>query len=117
MTSSPAQKSAMAYLRRIAPRRCRRFMMPENAAQLEGEISPERRRYQLLLEITDLVARAKSLPDAFKALAPPVLALTAGELLNLSLHSPHRHSMLTNYWKKNQERREVAPFPADRAAR
>jgi hypothetical protein len=47
-------------------------MMPENAAQLEGEISPERQRYQLLLEITDLVARAKSLPDAFKALAPPV---------------------------------------------
>jgi len=42
----------------------------------EGDPSPDRQRYRLLLEITDLVARAKSLPDAFKELAPPVLALT-----------------------------------------
>ena len=51
-------------------------------SRLEGYASPERNRYRVLLEITDVVARAKSLPEAFKELAAPVLALTAGELLN-----------------------------------
>jgi len=64
--------------------------MSENRAGLEGDTSPEHDRYRLLLEITDVMARAQSLPDAFKEFAPPVLALTGGELLNLSLHDPCR---------------------------
>jgi len=90
--------------------------MPENRVALEGEASPEHSRYRLLLEITDLVARARSLPEALKELAPPVLALTGGELLNLSLHDPSRDCMLTQYWKKNQESGEFDAFPVDEAA-
>ena len=33
--------------------------------------APESCRYRLMLEITDLVVRAASLPDLFKELAPP----------------------------------------------
>jgi formate hydrogenlyase transcriptional activator len=77
--------------------------------------SPERDRYRLLLEITDLVARSQSLPDAFKELAPPVLALTGGELLNLSLHDPRRNCMVTQYWKKNRESGEFDALPVDQA--
>ena len=76
--------------------------MSEGGVALGKDVSPERNRYRGLLEITDLVVRAKSLPDAFKELASPVLALTAGELLNVSLHDPHRDCMLTQYWKRNQ---------------
>jgi formate hydrogenlyase transcriptional activator len=90
--------------------------MAENTFEFERASSPERSRYRLLLEITDLVARAKSLPDAFRELAPPVLALTGAELLNLSLHDPHRDCMLTHYWKKNQESGEFEAFPVDEAA-
>ncbi len=90
--------------------------MPENKERLEGEASPERSRYRLLLEITDTVARAKSLPDAFKELAPPVLDLTGGELLNLALYDPRRNCMLNQYWKKNQESGEFDSFPVDEAA-
>jgi len=90
--------------------------MPENRVALEGEASPEHSRYRLLLEITDLVARARSLPEALKELAPPVLALTGGELLNLSLHDPSRDCMLTQYWKKNQGSGEFDAFPVDEAA-
>jgi len=90
--------------------------MPENRVALEGEASPEHSRYRLLLEITDLVARARSLPEALKELAAPVLALTGGELLNLSLHDPRRDCMLTQYWKKNQESGEFDAFPVDEAA-
>jgi len=82
----------------------------------EGDPSPDRQRYRLLLEVTDLVARAKSLPDAFKELAPPVLALTGGELLNLSLYDPRRDCMQTHYWKKNRESGEFAAAPVDEAA-
>jgi len=45
--------------------------MSENRVAVEGDTSPECSRYRLLLEITDLVARAQSRPDAFKELAPP----------------------------------------------
>jgi len=90
--------------------------VPEDRDALEGEASPERSRYRLLLEITDLVARAQSLPEALKELAPPVLDLTGGELLNLSLHDPRRDCMLTQYWKKNHESGEFDAFPVDEAA-
>ena len=80
-----------------------------------GDPSPERSRYRLLLEITDMVARASSPPDAFKELAPPVLDLTGGELLSLSLHDPRRDCMLNRYWKKNKESGEFEVFPVDQA--
>lgn len=82
---------------------------------LGGDSSPEHSRYRLLLEITDMVARAQSLPDAFKELAPPVLDLTGGELLSLSLHDAHRDCMVNRYWKKNQESGEFEVFPVDKA--
>jgi formate hydrogenlyase transcriptional activator len=89
--------------------------MSETRVVLDEDASPERKRYRGLLEITDLVVRAKSLPDAFKELAPPVLALTAGELLNYSLHDRRRDCMLTHYWKRNRESGEFDPFPVDDA--
>src|ERR1035441_7777625 len=90
--------------------------MAESGGAPGKDASPERNRYRGLLEITDLVVRAKSLPDAFKELAPPVLALTAGELLNVSLHDPRRDCMLTHYWKRNQESGEFDVLPVDDAA-
>ena len=90
--------------------------MSANRVPLEGYDSPERNRYRLLLEITDVVARAENLPAAFKQLAPPVLALTGGELLNLSLYDPRRDCMQTHYWKKNQESGEFAESPVEEAA-
>jgi formate hydrogenlyase transcriptional activator len=90
--------------------------MSEGGVARDQDASPERKRYRGLLEITDLVVRAKSLPDAFKELARPVLALTAGELLNVSLHDPRRDCMLTHYWKRNQESGEFDVLPVDEAA-
>src|SRR5450755_2812669 len=95
---------------------CGGAALSEYGAGLKSDSSPERDRYRLLLEITDLVARAQSLPEAFKEFAPPVLALTGGELLNLSLHDPRRDCMRTYYWKKNQENGEFDPLPVDEAA-
>ena len=77
--------------------------MSESGAAREKEAATDRNRYQLLLEVTDRVARTRSLPDALKELARPVLALTGGELLNLSVYDPRRNRMLSRYWKKNQE--------------
>jgi GAF domain-containing protein len=90
--------------------------MSESGGAVVGADSSERDRYRLLLEITDVVARAESLPDAFKELARPVLALTGGELLNLSLYDSRRDCMQTQYWKKNEESGEFAASPVDEAA-
>jgi len=90
--------------------------MSANRLSLEGYDSPESQRYRLLLEITDVVARTENLPAAFKELAPPVLALTGGELLNLSLYDPRRDCMQTLYWKKNKESGEFADSPVEDAA-
>jgi len=87
--------------------------MAEGALRLDEDDPAEVSRYRLLLEITDLVARAKSLPDAFRELAAPVLALTGGELLDLALHDPRQDGMLTRYWKKNRESGEFEPAPVD----
>jgi formate hydrogenlyase transcriptional activator len=88
----------------------------ENIVVSESNPVPEPDRYRLLLEITALVARAHSLPDAFKELAAPVLELTGGELLNLSLHDPRRDCMLTQYWKKNRDSGEFDALRVDEAA-
>jgi formate hydrogenlyase transcriptional activator len=90
--------------------------MLESKTASGGSLSPDHERYRLLLNITDLIARAQSLPIAFKELAPPVLALTGGELLNLSLHDRRRDCMLTQYWKKNEESGEFEAFAVDEAA-
>ena len=84
--------------------------------KLEPDSWLEHNRYRLLLEITDTVARASSLPDAFRELAQPVLALTGGELLNLSLYDARRDCMLNRYWKKNQESGEFEDSPVDKVA-
>ncbi len=70
-------------------------------------------RYRLLLEITDLVVRAVSLPDLFKELAPRVLALTNCSFVNFSLHDVRQNCMLTHYWKRNQESGELDAFTVD----
>ena len=90
--------------------------MSDNSGELEREATPDRQRYRVLLEITDQIARAPSLPDAFKECAPPVLDLTEGALLNLSLHDPSRNCMVNRYWTKNQESGEFAAAPVDEAA-
>jgi len=90
--------------------------MPESGAAFEGDASAETKRYRLLLEITELVARARNLPAAFKEFARPVLALTGGEMLNLSLHDPRRDCMQTHYWKENKESGEFDPLPVDESA-
>lgn len=82
----------------------------------DGTSAMESSRYHLLLEATDLLAKASNLPDAFRELAPPVLNLTGGELLNLSLHDPRRDCMFTQYWKKNQESGDFEGVPVDDAA-
>jgi formate hydrogenlyase transcriptional activator len=87
-----------------------------NSIVIDGNNAPGLSRYRLLLEITELVAKAPSLSEAFKELAPQVLALTGSELINLSLHDPLQDCMLTHYWKKNLESGEFDAFPVDQAA-
>ena len=72
--------------------------------------------YQVLLEITDAISRASSVPDAFRAFAPPLLRLTSSEFLNLSLHDSYRDRMITRYWKKNQESGEFGAGPVESTA-
>lgn len=87
--------------------------MSANTVAFEDYSSSGRDRYQLLLKVTDQVARTQSLPDALKELAVPVLKLTGGELLGLSLYDPRRNLMLTQYWTKNRESGDFAPSPVD----
>jgi formate hydrogenlyase transcriptional activator len=87
--------------------------MSANTVAFEDYSSSGRDRYQLLLKVTDQIARTQSLPDALKELAVPVLKLTGGELLGLSLYDSRRDLMLTQYWKKNRESGDFAPTAVD----
>jgi len=46
------------------------YCVSEESVALDQDASPERTRYRVLLEITDLIAHAKSLPEALQGLAP-----------------------------------------------
>jgi formate hydrogenlyase transcriptional activator len=76
----------------------------------------ERSRYQMLLEVSEQVARTQSLPAALQKIAPPVLALTGGELLSLSLHEPSHGRMQAQYWKRNRESGDLGALPVDEVA-
>jgi formate hydrogenlyase transcriptional activator len=90
--------------------------MSESQSEIAENSSSEPQRYRLLSEIIDAVARTGNLTEAFHRLAAPVLELTGGELLNLSLHSPYRDRMLTRYWKKNGDSGEFDAFAVDEVA-
>lgn len=49
--------------------------MSENGEALEADPSSEYNRYRVLLEITDMVARAKSLPEAIQRTRLPIAGL------------------------------------------
>ncbi len=89
--------------------------MSETTENVGGD-SPASNRRRMLLEITDVVSRAPSLPEAFKKFAAPLLDLTQGEFLNLSLHDPRRNCMLSQYWKNNRENSELEAFRVDEDA-
>ena len=65
--------------------------MSESRSEIHGDPLPGRQRYRLLLEVTDVVARAQSLPDALKELAQ-YHAETA--LAQSSGHFAHRELVL-----------------------
>ena len=88
-------------------------MYARKRSRIQGKCFGGNQTVSTAARITDLVARAQNLSDAFKEFAPPVLALTGGELLNLSLPDPRRDCMQTHYWKENKESGEFAPFPID----
>ncbi len=81
-----------------------------------GDPLSENERYRLLIEITDALARAETLPEAIQAITAPVLALTGGDLLNLSLHDQRRDCMKTQYWTRNEEKGEFVPLSVEEAA-
>src|SRR5713101_9221154 len=74
---------------------------------------PERHRDRRLLETTDVVVRARNLPDLFKELAPRVLNLTGCDFLKFSQHDPSQNCMITHYWKRNQESGQCDAFAVD----
>ena len=90
--------------------------MPASRVGSEESVPQAPDRYRALLDVSDLVASSQNLADAFEQLAPLVLELTGGELLNLSLYDPHQDQMVTRYWKKNEGSGEFESFPVDEAA-
>jgi hypothetical protein len=69
-----------------------------------GENYPsEHSRYRLLLEITDQLSQATNLFDAFNKFAPPLLDVTASDLLCLSLLEAHWDTRVRNTGRGRME--------------
>ena len=73
-------------------------------------------RYHLLLEITDHLGQSTNLVDVFAKFAPPLLDLTASDLLCLSLLEAHRDYMSTQYWTRTRDSGVFEAFPVERTA-
>jgi formate hydrogenlyase transcriptional activator len=101
--------------------------MAENSPRLEEEARPNENRYEhrsdsprperhrdrRLLEATDVVVRARNLPDLLKELAPRILNLTDCDFLKFSQHDPSQNCMITHYWKRDQESGQCDAFAVD----
>jgi formate hydrogenlyase transcriptional activator len=78
-----------------------------------GSFPVQRSSSEILLAITDLVLRLRSLPDLLKDLAPLVQNLTGCDLVNFSLYDSRQNCMLTDYWIRNQGNGQLDAFGVD----
>ncbi|MBI3477066.1 MAG: sigma 54-interacting transcriptional regulator [Acidobacteria bacterium] len=70
-------------------------------------------RDQLLVEATELVVRAPSLPDILKELAPRILSVTACDYLKFALYDPIQNCMITHYWKGPEDHGQFDGFAVE----
>ena len=68
----------------------------------------ERHRYEVLLEMADLVVRHQSLPELFRDVAIRLRQVADFQFLNFSLHDPKDNSMHLHWW----EGPDTSGFPA-----
>jgi formate hydrogenlyase transcriptional activator len=87
-----------------------------NGRALIGQDYSSDSRYRLLLEITDYFGQSTNLVDVFGEFAPPLLDLTASDLLCLSLLEAHRDYMSTQYWTRTRDSGIFEAFPVEKAA-
>src|SRR5215475_676656 len=59
----------------------------------------EHHRYEVLLEMTDLVVRHHSLPELFTDIATRLRRVADFQLLNFSLHDTQHDSMHLHWWE------------------
>jgi len=90
--------------------------MAENLPQIERENGQNPKLYErssdsrpsevhrerLMLQLTELVVRARKLPDIFNELAPRILSLSGCDFLKFSLHNPGQGCMITQYWTSQE---------------
>jgi Transcriptional regulator containing GAF, AAA-type ATPase, and DNA binding domains len=88
--------------------------MSTHNAGVIGNGSSEQTRYRLLLEITDQFSQATNLFDAFNKFAPPLLDVTASDLLCLSLIEAHRDTSRTQYWTRTNGGGVFEAFPVNK---
>ena len=63
-------------------------------------VSPiDRRRYEALLDMADLMVRHASLPDLFHEIAVRLRKVADFQLLNFSLHDPEKNVMRLHIWE------------------
>jgi hypothetical protein len=59
----------------------------------------DRRRYEALLDMADLMVRHASLPDLFHEIAVRLRKVADFQLLNFSLHDPEKNVMRLHIWE------------------
>jgi formate hydrogenlyase transcriptional activator len=69
-------------------------------------------RDRLVLQLAELVVRARKVPDAFNEIAPRILSLLGCDFLRFSLHDPGQDCMITQYWT-SQESGDFDAFAID----
>ena len=73
-----------------------------SSAQNDHRPQDERHRYEVLLEMADLVVRHQSLPELFRDMAARLRQVADFQLLNFSLHGPKDNSMHLYWWEGPQ---------------
>jgi formate hydrogenlyase transcriptional activator len=74
----------------------------------QAESSPGADRYQVLLELADLMVHHRTLPELFHEMMQTVQRVTSFDFIAFSLHDPTFNTMRLHLWEGG----ETAPIPA-----
>ncbi len=84
--------------------------------QNDHEPLEESHRYEVLLEMADLMVRHHSLPELFQDIADRLRSVAVFQFLNFSLYEAQDHSMRLYCWEGEQKSKLPDQLPVDESA-
>ena len=87
-------------------------MDPDRHFEADGDVG----RYEVLLQMADLVVRHRSVPELLPELAQHLRKVASFEVASLCLHDPEKNVMRMHFWEGDERHSDLAELPVEESA-